>query len=124
LLNQGVHHTLFCYQDLEQFIQPVMTFSRFSVEPIVLTFQVVIGSDIYIMYIPKRQSVIHSCRKYWNKAANVPVVPASSSLTPVSTCGTGRKAVARSILIFLFVCSSVLYLVFSPRLPTFVCTAW
>ncbi|KRX34773.1 hypothetical protein T05_13632 [Trichinella murrelli] len=55
------------------------------------------------MYIPKRQSVIHSCRKYWNKAANVPVVPASSSLTPVSTCGTGRKAVARSILIFLFV---------------------
>ncbi|KRX78397.1 hypothetical protein T06_1890 [Trichinella sp. T6] len=38
------------------------------------------------MYIPKRQSFI---------AANVPVVPASSRLTPVSTCGTGRKAVAR-----------------------------
>ncbi|KRZ96420.1 hypothetical protein T08_16432 [Trichinella sp. T8] len=54
----GVHHTLFCYQDLEQFIQPVMTFSRFSVEPIVLTFQVIIGSDIYMMYIPKRQSLI------------------------------------------------------------------
>ncbi|KRZ51172.1 hypothetical protein T02_4669, partial [Trichinella nativa] len=33
-----------------------------------------------------RSSVIHSCRKYWNKAPTVPVVPASSSLTPVSTC--------------------------------------
>ncbi|KRX70313.1 hypothetical protein T06_5262 [Trichinella sp. T6] len=62
-----------------------MTFTRFSVEPTVPTFQVS-GS---------RSSVIHSCRKYWNKAPTVPVVPASSSLTPVSTCGTGRKAVAR-----------------------------
>ncbi|XP_003378040.1 hypothetical protein Tsp_02233 [Trichinella spiralis] len=69
-----------------------MTFSRFSVEPIVPTFQVVIGSDIYIICIQSgsRSSVIHSCRKYWNRAAKVPVV--SSSLTLVSISGTGRKA--------------------------------
>ncbi|KRZ81321.1 hypothetical protein T08_1263, partial [Trichinella sp. T8] len=29
---------LFRYQELEQFIKPVMTFTRFSVEPIVPTF--------------------------------------------------------------------------------------
>ncbi|KRX30663.1 hypothetical protein T05_4620 [Trichinella murrelli] len=57
-----------------------MTFTRFSVEPIMPTFQVVIRSNIYIMYISKRQTFI---------------VPASSRLTPVSSCGTGRKAVAR-----------------------------
>ncbi|KRY41286.1 hypothetical protein T01_13519 [Trichinella spiralis] len=63
-----------------------MTFSRFSVEPIVPTFQVVIGSDIYItcIQIGSRSSVIHSCRKYRNRAAKVPVVPVSSSLTLVS----------------------------------------
>ncbi|KRX87472.1 hypothetical protein T4E_4824 [Trichinella pseudospiralis] len=35
-------------------------------------------------------------------------------LSPVSACGTGRKAVTRSIFIFLFVSSSVLYRVISP----------
>ncbi|KRY28463.1 hypothetical protein T01_418 [Trichinella spiralis] len=98
-----------------------MTFSRFSVEPIV-----VIGSDIYIIHIQSgsRSSVIHSCRKYWNRAAKVPVVPVSSSLTLVSISATGRKAVARSILIFLLVPSSVRYRVFSPSSSTFLCTAW
>ncbi|XP_003382030.1 conserved hypothetical protein [Trichinella spiralis] len=74
-----------------------MTFSRFSVEPIVPTFQVGIGSDIYIIYIQSgsRSSVIHSCRKYWNRAAKVPVVPVSSSLTLVSISGSGRKAVSQ-----------------------------
>ncbi|KRX62473.1 hypothetical protein T09_3281 [Trichinella sp. T9] len=67
-----------------------MTFIRFSVEPIMPTFQVAICPKTYITYIPMRQSFI---------TANGPVVPASSRLTPVSTCGTGRKAVARSILI-------------------------
>ncbi|KRZ21778.1 hypothetical protein T4B_5240 [Trichinella pseudospiralis] len=38
-----------------------------------------------------------------------PIVPASSRLSPVSTCGTGRKVVAKCILIFLFVSFSVLY---------------
>ncbi|XP_003368648.1 hypothetical protein Tsp_14479, partial [Trichinella spiralis] len=38
-----------------------------------------------------RSSVIHSCRKYWNKAARLPVMPVSSSLTAVSTCGIGGK---------------------------------
>ncbi|XP_003368807.1 conserved hypothetical protein [Trichinella spiralis] len=66
-----------------------MTFSRFSVEPIV-----VIGSHIYIIHIQSgsRSSVIHSCRKYWNRAAKVPVVPVSSSLTLVSISGTEKKA--------------------------------
>ncbi|KRZ14118.1 hypothetical protein T11_7097 [Trichinella zimbabwensis] len=27
-------------------------------------------------------SVMHSCQKYWNKADKVPVVPASSRITP------------------------------------------
>ncbi|KRY02599.1 hypothetical protein T01_14435, partial [Trichinella spiralis] len=51
-----------------------MTLSRFSDEPIVPTFLVVIGSHIYIIHIQSgsRSSVIHSCRKYWNRAAKVP----------------------------------------------------
>ncbi|KRY98416.1 hypothetical protein T11_17077 [Trichinella zimbabwensis] len=34
-----------------------MSFTRFSVEPIMPAFQVVIGPNIYIVYIPKRQSL-------------------------------------------------------------------
>ncbi|KRZ10485.1 hypothetical protein T11_3767 [Trichinella zimbabwensis] len=67
LVDERFHHTLFCYQEMEQFIKPDMAFTRFFAEPIMPTFQVVIDSDIYIIYIPKRQSLIaciHSCRKY------------------------------------------------------------
>ncbi|KRX38540.1 hypothetical protein T05_13032 [Trichinella murrelli] len=47
--------------ELEEFIKPVMTFTRFSVEPIMPTFQVVIRPNIYIMYISKPQSFIVLC---------------------------------------------------------------
>ncbi|KRY89753.1 hypothetical protein T4D_16723 [Trichinella pseudospiralis] len=42
-------------------------------------------------------------------------------LSPVSACGTGRKAVTRSIFIFLFVSSSVLYRVISPSTALAFC---
>ncbi|KRZ66399.1 hypothetical protein T10_5853 [Trichinella papuae] len=41
------------YQELEQFIKPDMAFTRFFVETIMSTFQVVIDSNIYLMRIPK-----------------------------------------------------------------------
>ncbi|KRZ16589.1 hypothetical protein T11_5183 [Trichinella zimbabwensis] len=44
---------MFYYQELEQFIKPDMAFIRFFVETIMPTFQVVIGSNIYLMRIPK-----------------------------------------------------------------------
>ncbi|KRX31219.1 hypothetical protein T09_5249 [Trichinella sp. T9] len=59
-----------------------------------LTSQVVICPNIYIMDIPKRQSFI------------------------------GRKAVVRSILIFLLVSSCWGYRVFNPSSPAILCTAW
>ncbi|KRY09234.1 hypothetical protein T12_4610 [Trichinella patagoniensis] len=68
-------------------------------------------------------------QKYWRcsqdkEGCGGAVWPASSRLTPVLTCGTGRKAVARSILIFLLVSSCWRYRVFNPSSPTFLCTAW
>ncbi|KRX34897.1 hypothetical protein T09_3541 [Trichinella sp. T9] len=57
LQKQGPYCHYNSVQDTAQENQPSEC-SRFSVKPTVPTFQVVVGSDIYIMYIPKRQSFI------------------------------------------------------------------
>ncbi|KRX98441.1 hypothetical protein T4E_11724 [Trichinella pseudospiralis] len=47
-----------------------MTFNHIFVEPIMPTFQVVIGSNIYVMYIPKRQFLIIMKKQFKFKHRN------------------------------------------------------